>query len=53
MPRMPGSFGLFSGPLEVTTKRACMASPRLVVSYRFSSCSQRISLISVWKQARR
>jgi hypothetical protein len=47
-------FRLLSGPLEITTKRACMASPRLVViSHRFSSCSQRISLISVWNQARR
>ena len=47
-------FRLFSGPLEMTTKRPCMTSPQLVViSHRFSSCSQRISLISVWKQARR
>src|SRR6516164_11182413 len=33
-------FRLLSGPLDMTTKRACMASPRLVViSHRFSSCS--------------
>jgi hypothetical protein len=24
-------FRLFSGPLDISTKRACMASPRLVV----------------------
>ena len=54
MPGMPGSFGRFSGPFDITTKRAFMRSPRLVETIqRAASSSQRSSVTSVWKQALR
>ena len=51
MPGMAGSFGRLSGPVAMTTKRARMASPRLVeMIQRVSSSSQRSSVTRVWKQ---
>ncbi len=54
MPSIAGSFGRCSGPLAITTKRARIASPRLVDTiHRAAPSSQRISVTSVWKQALR
>ena len=47
MPGMPGSFGLLYEPCAITTKRARMSSPRLVVSrQRLIDSSQRS--VSTW-----
>ncbi len=43
MPGMPGSFGLLYEPCAITTNRARMSSPRLVLSrQRLLSSSQRM-----------
>ena len=51
-PGMPGSFGRCSGPFAITTNRAFMASPRLVLTIqRLAASSQRRSVTSVWNSA--
>ena len=52
MPGIPGSFGFWRNPFAMHTKRARIASPRLVETIqRASASSQRRSVTSVWKQA--
>ena len=54
MPSIAGSFGRCSGPLAMITKRARIASPRLVSTiHRAAASSQCIAVTSVCKQALR
>ena len=49
---MPGSLGRLAGPDAVTTKRALIASSRLVRTIqRLIDSSHRNSVTRVWKQA--